>query len=306
MLTAISETPFEYRERADAVAASAPRRPGSDEFFGDGSSTRCCRARSASFELFKGSTAFKPRDWAFRVTPQFNLNYVNTARTQRPQHLARGSGRRGAASDIALQEAFGEVKLFDVGPNYDFVSVRAGIQPFNSDFRGFLFRDTNLGVRAFGNWGRNRNQWNVAYFDQLEKETNSELNLTRAPQPAGVDRELLPAGFPDPGLHHLAELSRQLRRGEEFFFDENGFLVRPSPIGLDPAARGEGLLRRRRRRRPLGRLNITHQYYQAFGDDDFNGIAGQPVDIKAHFAAVEVSIDKDWWRPRASVRLRVG
>ena len=49
-----------------------------------------------------------------------------------------------------------------------------------------------------------------------------------------------------------------------------------------------------------GRLNITHQFYQAFGEDDFNGISGQPVDINAQFAAVEVSIDKDWWRPRAS------
>ena len=57
------------------------------------------------------------------------------------------------------------------------MSVRAGIQPFASDFRGFLFRDNNLGVRLFGTWGRNRNQWNLAYFDQLEKETNSELNL---------------------------------------------------------------------------------------------------------------------------------
>ena len=26
----------------------------------------------------------------------------------------------------------------------------------------------------------------------------------------------------------------------------------------------------------LGRLNITHQFYQAFGEDDFNGISGQP------------------------------
>ena len=34
-----------------------------------------------------------------------------------------------------------EAKLFDVGSNYDFVSIRAGIQPFTSDFRGFLYRD---------------------------------------------------------------------------------------------------------------------------------------------------------------------
>ena len=50
----------------------------------------------------------------------------------------------------------------------------------------------------------------------------------------------------------------------------------------------------------LGRLNITHQFYQAFGEDEFNGIAGQKVDINAQFAAVEASIDKDWWRAAGS------
>ena len=39
-----------------------------------------------------------------------------------------------------------EIKLFDVNKNYDFVSVRAGIQPFVSDFRGFIFSDNNLGL----------------------------------------------------------------------------------------------------------------------------------------------------------------
>src|SRR4029078_2659072 len=121
--------------------------------------------------------AFRPRDWAVRATPVFNLNYVHTEERSivEPSPEAGKTRRR---PHVGLQEAFVEAKLFDVGANYDFVSVRAGIQPFTSDFRGFLFRDTNLGVRLFGNWGRNRNQWNVAYFDQLEKETNSELNLT--------------------------------------------------------------------------------------------------------------------------------
>ena len=36
---------------------------------------------------------------------------------------------------IGLQEAFVEAKLRDLSPNYDFVSVRAGIQQFTSDFR---------------------------------------------------------------------------------------------------------------------------------------------------------------------------
>ncbi len=45
-----------------------------------------------------------------------------------------------------------------------------------------------------------------------------------------------------------------------------------------------------------GRLNVSHQFYYAFGKDDFNGIAGKEVDIKATFAAAEFSVDHDWWR----------
>src|SRR5439155_20142749 len=77
---------------------------------------------------------------------------------------------------ITLQEWFAEAKLFDVGSEYDFVSIRAGSQPFTSDFRGFIFSDTNRGVRLFGSLNGNRDQFNLAYFRQLEKETNSGLN----------------------------------------------------------------------------------------------------------------------------------
>jgi hypothetical protein len=51
----------------------------------------------------------------------------------------------------------------------------------------------------------------------------------------------------------------------------------------------------------LGRLNVTHQFYQAFGHDDLNGIAGQRVRINAQFAAAEVSVDHDWWRIKGAV-----
>ena len=76
----------------------------------------------------------------------------------------------------ALQEAFVEYKLADLGPDYDFVSVRAGTQPFNADFRGFLFVDQNRGIRLFGTSFSNRDQFNLVYFRQWEKDTNTALN----------------------------------------------------------------------------------------------------------------------------------
>lgn len=298
VLTAVSETPFEYR-RLPTPSGVSTQRPGSESFFGEGEQYALLPTALVSLELFKGDTAFKPRTWALRVTPVFNLNYMNT-RERNVINVSPEAGRNRRRQDFALQEAFGELKLADVSPKYDFISIRAGIQPFTSDFRGFLFRDTNLGVRLFGNWGGNRHQWNVAYFDQLEKETNSELNLLeRRDQRVAIAnyyrQDTFTLGYTISPSFHM-----NWDRGEELFFDANGFLVRPSPIGLVRPHEikvyyagfgGDG---------HWGRLNLTHQFYQALGTDDFNGIAGQEVDINAQFAAVELSIDRDWLRLKGS------
>ena len=89
-----------------------------------------------------------------------------------------------------------EYKLADLGPDYDFVSVRAGTQPFNADFRGFLFADMNRGIRLFGSKFSNRDQFNLVYFRQWEKDTNTALNTFNDRRPEPVFRQLLP-----PGLH---------------------------------------------------------------------------------------------------------
>jgi hypothetical protein len=53
-------------------------------------------------------------------------------------------------------------------------------------------------------------------------------------------------------------------------------------------------------RRARGRLNISHQFYQALGHETFNPIAGDGIDINARFFAIEASYDQDWLRYRAS------
>ena len=295
-LTAISETPLEYRVVPTPSGVSTER-PGSEEFFGDGSQYAVLPNAIFSFELFKGSTAFKPRDWAIRVTPQFNFNYVNL-RERNNLSVSPESPATRRRHHIALQEAFGEVKLADVGPNFDFISLRAGIQPFNSDFRGFLFRDTNLGVRAFGNAGKNRHQWNVAVFDQLEKETNSELNLLERRHQRVYIANYYFQDFLTPGYTISLSVHANFDDGEEFFYDANGFLARPSPVGTVRPHRVHALYAGFGGDGHWGRLNVTHQFYQAFGTDDFNGVSAGPLDINAQFAAVEFSVDKDWYRPR--------
>jgi hypothetical protein len=280
VLTAISETPFEYRALPPPSSPSASA-PPSDPFDGNGEQFAFLPSAIFSFELFKGNTAFKPRDWSVRVTPQFNHNYLRLAppgTTRSEQHLA-------------LQEAFAEVKIAEVGPNFDFMSVRGGIQPFNSDFRGFLFRDSNLGVRAFGNWGQNRNQWNAAYFDQLEKNSISELNTLQRREHGVFIANYYRQDFLTEGYTVSPSFHASL---------DNGVPGPASPAGSQPhqlrayyaGFGGDG---------HWGRWNVTHQFYQVVGRDQFNGIAAQPVEINAQFAALEFSIDQDWYRPRVGV-----
>lgn len=296
VLTAVSDTTVESRVVPTPSGASAEA-SGAHEFFGDGSQLTVLPNGLFSFEMFKGSTAFKPRDWAFRITPHFNLNYLG-ARERGAVNPSPAAGITRRRQHLALQEAFGEVKLAEIGPNYDFISVRAGIQPFNSDFRGFLFRDTNLGVRLFGNLGKNRNQWNLAYFDQLEKETNSELNQLQRRDQRVLVGNFYRQDFLTEGYTISASFHASFDDSEELFYDHNEFLVRPSPIGVVKPHKVHAYYAGLGGDGHWGRLNVTHQFYQAFGRDDFNGIAGQPVDINAQFAAVELSIDKDWYRPR--------
>jgi len=50
-----------------------------------------------------------------------------------------------------------ESKIADLGPNFDFVSMRAGNQPFVSDFRGFIFSDT-MQVGEGRHWENSMNE----------------------------------------------------------------------------------------------------------------------------------------------------
>ncbi len=130
-----------------------------------------------------------------------------------------------------LQEWFAEYKIADLSPEYDFVSVRAGSQPFTSDFRGFIFSDVNRGVRLFGNLDGNRTQYNLAYFRQLEKETNSGLNTFTDRDQNVIIANLYRQDFIFPGFTASASYHYN-NDAPSTKFDKNGFLVRPDPAGV--------------------------------------------------------------------------
>src|SRR4029434_8114957 len=183
--------------------------------------------------------------------------------------------RRGTTrtdTHFSLEEAFAEVKLADTNANFDFVSLRAGIQPFVSDFRGFIYSDNNLGARLFGAFDNNKLQFNAAYFHQLEKDTNSALKRFDTRHQNVYVANIFRQDFIRKGYTIQATaLYNDDRRSRKF--DRNGFLVRPALIGdARPHAikvgylgiNGDG---------HLGRLNLTHSYYYVFGRDEHNPIA---------------------------------
>lgn len=297
--SAISDTVGEAR-RIPVGSDVSSQNPDSEEFFGNGRQEALVQEVILSVSLFHGDTAFRPRDWELRVTPVGNFNAVR-ARENGVLFIDVSKGDHRTDRHVGFQELFAEAKLFDVSRNYDFVSVRAGIQGFTSDFRGFVFADNQAGVRFFGNFASNRFQWNAAIFEMLEKDTNSGLNtiFDKRGQRVGVVN-FFAQDFLWPG--YTAELSVVYNDDQPtLHYDENGFLVRPALVG--DAARhalhvayagwaGEG---------HIGRLNISHAFYEAYGTDDHNPIADKRTRVNAQMAALEMSVDVDWWRPVLSL-----
>jgi hypothetical protein len=298
VLSAVSTTGVELR-RAPTPSDVSTAQPLSAEFFGQPEQLAASETLQFSFELFHGDTTFKPRDWAIKISPTFSIpNYLN-ARENGVVNIDVRRGTNRTDTHVSFEEAFGEVKLADMNANYDFISVRAGIQPFVSDFRGFIFSDNNLGLRFFGSADNNRIQYNAAYFSMLEKDTNSGLNRfdTRHQNVyiANVFRQdFIRKGYTIQGSFHYNDDRASIE------YDRNGFLVRPALIGdVRPHAIKVGYLGLSGDGH-LGRLNLSHSYYYAFGHDNGNPIAGREVDIRSNMAAVEASVDKDYLRFKGS------
>jgi hypothetical protein len=293
--TATNRLFLEQRDVPTPTGITGPGPVGTG-FFGEGEQRFLQDDLSLSFDLFRGQQAFKPVDWRLRVTPVFNFTRLEVNEVG-VVVIDPAQGRTRSRGDVTLQEAFVEYHLWDWNDRYDFASVEAGVLPFRSDFRGFVFEDTNLGVRFFGNADENKWQYNLAFFDQLDKDTNSGLvryeDRDQNVLVANVYRQDWPVlGYTTSFSFHWNRDRRSLE------FDDNGFLLAPAPIGNfrsnDVDAyyfgwAGEG---------HLGRVNITHALYQVFGEESQNAIAARAVDIDSRLLALELSYDIDWWRPR--------
>ncbi|MCP5282669.1 MAG: hypothetical protein H6930_13915 [Rhodoferax sp.] len=170
--------------------------------------------------------------------------------------------------------------LRNVSDQYDFDSLRVGIQPLISDFRGFVFNDTPFAIRLFGTRDNNRWQYNLAAFQRFEKDTNSGLNdvFTRLRS----DYTLMANAYRQdwPVLGHttqatvLYNINREGNQGP--YYDNNGFIARPAVIGDGRRRNYEVAYLGLNGDGHFGRWNLTSSAYMALGNQSYDPVAQRP------------------------------
>ena len=302
-LLAVSDTVYEPRTVPTPVGVQSSKDSGDLSLFGESGQWLFNQNLILSASLIKGDTAFKPPDFELRLTPVINYNRTKV-QENRVLFADPREGSDRTDHHVALQEAFVDYHFRNVSDRYDFDSIRVGIQPFSTDFRGFLFQDNQFGVRFFGDRDNNIYQYNLAWFRRLEKDTNSGLNH--------VDRQwreddiyianLYWQDFPALGFQsQITGVYNRNREANEFFFNENDFIERPASFGSERGRNydigyigynGDG---------HFGRLNLTTSAYFAFGAMRNSNFTDEEADVSAFFFAAEPSIDFNWVRLRGSL-----
>ena len=301
--TGVSDTLLEGRNLPTPSGVSTER-PGGEKFFGRGGAYAPVTSVRTSLDLFRGDTVFRPIDWRVRFAPAYSANFVNLSEYNGVNADVRRQDTR-LDHHLGVQELFGEKKLFDIGHHYDFISVRAGIQEFTSDFRGFMAVLEAPGVRVFGTLDSSRIEYNLAVFDTLEKDTNSGFNEMHRRHQQIYIANVYVQDFLKPGYTQSFSFHANDDRGE-LHYDTNGFLVRPAPIGVIGTNEVQAYYLGESGNGHLGRWNVSHAFYQALGHESNNPIAAQKVDVNAQMGALELSIDKDWLRIKGSTFIASG
>ncbi|QNQ11071.1 hypothetical protein [Sphingomonas alpina] len=300
--SAVSDTVIEPRTFPIPVGVQTTERPQSLDVFGKDASYILSQTFIVGAALIKGSTAFKPPEVEYRLSLAFNVSHVNVPE-RRVLFVQPSKPSHRTDHFLGVQEAFVDYHLRNTSDRYDFRSIRIGIQPFQSDFRGFLFNDQQLGLRFFGNRDNNRFQFNLAALWRLEKDTNSGLNsVVQRPRDDWVfAANLYRQDFLIPGLtSQITAVYNRNRESGRIEIDDNGFPVRPALLGdlrgrdYDVVYLGYNADGR------IGRFNLTASAYAALGEDRNSFFTSRPAQIRAFFGAGELSYDHDWIRIRAS------
>jgi hypothetical protein len=298
-----SDTNYIYRNLVSPVGGSTSATAGELDVFGHSRQNAFVQTIGTEFTVFKGDTVFKPPDLEFRFAPVFNVNYAKVSELGQI-NVNPDAGETRTDTFVGIQAAFVDKHLRNDSERFDFDSIRVGIQPFSTDFRGFLFQDNQLGVRLFGNRDNNVYQYNLALFQRIEKDTNSGLNDLgqRLRRDYVLIGNLYRQDTPVHGFtSQVTVVYNRNREGDETHYDSNGFLVRPAPLGLQIGRDYDVVYLGYNGDGHFGPYNLTTSAYYADGHETPGTFVLGRVDISAWFGALELSRDFDWIRARFSV-----
>ncbi|MBT8130892.1 MAG: hypothetical protein KJO35_01375 [Gammaproteobacteria bacterium] len=306
-MSVIADTVMEARRFPTPVGSQTTDRPGSIDLIGEGEQFIFNQNLIMEFVYYKGDTVFKPPDWEFRFTPVFNYSAVSVEeRGVLKADPRAGTNRREGF--VSIQELFVDKHLRNVSDRYDFDSIRLGIQPFSTDFRGFLFQDIQFGLRLFGNRHNNVFQYNLAWFRRLEKDANSGLNDITERSFADSLRDddvflfnVYWQDFPRLGFFSQGTIVYNRNREEgDIFYEDNAFIQRPASLGLERTRNYDVTYLGYNGDGHFGRFNLTTSAYYAIGKESRSTFIDNESDIRAWFLAAEGSMDFDWIRVRGS------
>ena len=296
----ISDSTFEARSVPTPVASATPPSQGQIDLPGESAQNAFTQNFIFETVLYKGDTVFRPPDWEFRFTPVFNLTSV-AVKEAGVLKVDTTADKRRTESFVGVQSLFVDKHLRNVSDHYDFDSIRLGIQPITTDFRGFLFQDSPVGVRLFGTRDNNRWQYNLGWFRRLEKDTNSGLNSSTLRDDDVIMFNLYRQDFPVLGFtSQLALIHNRNDEQDTDFVDDNGFLTRPAAIGVQKNRKYDVTYLGYNGDGHIGRWNVTASAYYAFGEETPAAFVDHKSDISAAFAALELSYDFDWLRVKAT------
>jgi hypothetical protein len=299
----LSDSVYQNRNIPTAVGGGTSVSPGSNDVFGRDGQQAFSQNVALELVYYKGDTTFRPPDYEFRFTPVFNYNYLSA------QELGVVNADPRAGLDrsdhfTGIQAAFVDKHLRDVSDDYDFDSLRVGIQPFSSDFRGFLFQDDQPGIRLYGTRDDNRYQYNIAWFRRTGKDTNSGLNDIYEPLRRDdiFVADLFRQDLPVPGFTSQAiVLHDRDREAGRTSYNTDGFLVVPSPIGIQSPRNYDVTYLGYNGDGHFGRVNLTTALYYAIGSESRSIFVARETQVRAYFGALELSVDRDWVRARLSL-----
>ncbi len=263
---------------ADAQGARSATR---DELFYN-------QSLSVDAVIYRGDTSFRPPDWQWRLTAVLS------------QSGTRADAQSTSAGTAAIQALWYEQHLRNASANYDFDSVRVGIQPLSSDFRGFLLSDQPLALRLFGTRRNNVLQYNLAYIRRVQKN-RVRLNDITAPLPRNdvLLANLYWQDFPRAGVtsEFVAAYSSSREPGPRLVPGPSlpGSAVALSAHDYDVGYLGYGFDGH------FGRLNATTMIYGLSGHERQSPFTGSATRVQAWFAASEWSVDTDRRRWRLSL-----